>query len=60
MAEIQPGQVFMVKNQGTNITPETIEVVVHWVGPDTVHYYVSGIKELKSTSLERFIEIVSK
>lgn len=56
---IRKGDVFLVKNQGLCMTPETMRVEVYWVDDKSVWYYKEGGYRLRSTSLERFIEIVS-
>lgn len=56
----EAGQVLTVGNQGATITPQTIEVTIHWVGPDAVHYYVKGDPKLRETSLDRFLDIVNQ
>lgn len=58
--QINKGDVFLVKNQGLCMTPETIRVEVHWVDDKSVWYYKEGVYRLLSTSLERFIEVVTK
>ena len=56
--KINDCDVFLVKNQGLAMTPETVKVTVHWASEDAVWYYVEGKVGLRSTSLERFIEVV--
>lgn len=51
------GVTIMVGNQGTGITPQCIEVRIHWVGPNTVHYLVKGDPKMRETSLDRFLDI---
>lgn len=66
--DLQPGQVYTVHNQGTNITPISLKVTIHWVGPDAVHYVMgdktkieeTSIERIKETSVERFLDILNQ
>jgi hypothetical protein len=56
---IEKGKVYTAKNQGTAITPQTVQVVVDWVDGVNVHYRIVGRPwERKQTPIERFKEIV--
>lgn len=64
--DLAPGQVYTVRNQGTQLTPRSLAVRVHWVGPDRVHYQLARdlnsefTPEIKETPIERFLEIVNQ
>jgi hypothetical protein len=57
MTDFYKGQVLLVCNQGTAITPQTIKVTIQWVAPDRVHYTVEGDPKMRETSIERFTNI---
>lgn len=52
------GQTYVARNQGTSITPRSINVTVIWVDGDHVHYRREGESEVRQTPRERFAEIV--
>jgi hypothetical protein len=52
------GEELTVGNQGTTIAPQSIEVRISWVGPNSVHYYVKGDPKMRETSLDRFLAIL--
>jgi hypothetical protein len=58
--DLEPGQRHVVKGQGTAITPRTLVVTVHWIGPEAVHYLTEGDSTIKETSLERFLSILNQ
>ena len=51
------GETYLAKNQGTTISPLTVEVVVVWIDDDTVHYRLKG-GSVKQTPRDRFLEII--
>lgn len=57
--DLHPGLTLMVGNQGRCITPQTVKVIVHWVGPDAVHYRIEGTAQLAETTIERFLDIAN-
>lgn len=57
--DLVPGRAFKAHNQGTCITPQIINVTVIWVGPDTVHYRVSGDLTARATTIQRFLGIIN-
>jgi hypothetical protein len=56
---IRPGQCITVFNQGSNITPISKTVKIHWVGPTSVYYFLDGSNTILNTSIDRFLEIVN-
>lgn len=58
--DLQQGQVYTARNQGTSITPTSLKVTIHWVGPNSVHYLIEGSPEISETSVERFLSIVNQ
>lgn len=58
--DLRPGQVYKVGNQGMTITPQTVEVKIHWVGPDTVHYTKDGSQCLRNAPLDHFVKILNE
>ena len=57
--DMKPGQEHSIGNQGKCITPQTKTFTIHWVGPNTVHYFEKGDPQLRDTSLDRFLEILN-
>lgn len=58
--DIQLGQVHTIPNQGTNITPVSINVTVCWISFDSILYTVEGSPIIKETSTERFLSILNQ
>lgn len=58
MNDLEVGASYIAKNQGRNITPQSVEVTVVWIDGDTVHYRLGGHTRVEQTTKERFMEIV--
>lgn len=58
--DLSPGQMHSVRNQGMAITPRTIIVTIHWVGPNAVHYLKENDPTLHEASLEYFLETINQ
>lgn len=58
MTELIVGETYIARNQGTAITPRTVEVTVVWLEADTVHYRKKGETAIHQTTLARFLEII--
>ena len=58
--DLRPHEAYLVKNQGTSITPQTIRVDIDWVGPGAVHYHKQGDPTIHETTVDRFLEIVNQ
>lgn len=65
--DLEPGQVYVAPNQGTNITPHTVTVTVKWVGEGFVHYtkdkignHVTHDKYLYEASVDWFLSVINQ
>lgn len=54
---MKPGQIFIAKNQGMNITPYEIKITVVWDDGDNIHYTKENDPTVYQTTKERFKEI---
>ena len=57
--DLHPGLELYARNQGRCISPIAVKVIIHWVGPNAVHYKLKDDNEIKETTIERFLEIVN-
>ena len=57
---MHPGDTYQIENQGTSITPTTIEVTIVWVNDDSVYYRKPGSTRVHETSIARFYEIIGE
>jgi hypothetical protein len=58
--QIEIGKTYSAKNQGTGITPKTIDVTVVWIdNENSVHYRKEGEISVHQTPRERFLEIIT-
>lgn len=57
--DLTPGQKFAVANQGTAITPDWRVVKVVGVYGADVHYEKPPFRQVHTTPIERFLEIVN-
>jgi hypothetical protein len=55
----EPGKWYKAKNQGTNITPQDLNVFCVWANNNTVWYRCSGSLLINHTDRSRFEEIVN-
>jgi len=54
------GKQYVVRNQGTCITPDTVNVTVRWIGAGTVHYTMEDSQKIRETSVDRFLSILNE
>ena len=59
MMELKVGSVYTAPNQGTSITPRSIEVTIVWLDGDNVHYRIGKDHTVHQTPRARFLEIIS-
>ncbi len=57
--QIEQGKTYTAYGQGNTITTQTRQVTVVWVAGENVHYRLEGTRQVKQTTLDRFIEVVT-
>ena len=57
--DLEKGRRFIVQD-GMTITPQPSTVEIVWVGPKDVDYRKNGGLLVRTTPIERFLEIVNK